>query len=70
MTSKTCAKKHQILLISKAFVLLEHKITSYHDITLYVEDTWTEADRIKCLKEICLLCLHILSFQGTSFSFL
>lgn len=63
------AKKHQRFLIFKAFMLLEHKIASYHDITLYVEDTWSETDEIKCLKEICPLPLLILSLQGKSFSF-
>lgn len=64
------AKKDQIFLISKAFMLLEHKIASHHDITLYVEDTWSEADEVKGLKEGCPLPLPILSLQGKSFSVL
>jgi len=51
-------------------VLLKHKITNYHDITFYVEDTWIEADEIKGLNEICPLSLPILSLQGSCFSFL
>lgn len=63
------SKKHQIFLISKAFMLLEHKITSYHNITFYLQDTWIEADEMKGLKEICRLSLPILSLQDRSFSF-